>query len=197
MPIANMLRPLLFILLCVSGAAWVGCGGSAVSKVEAPAETPPATRAVTFNRDVAPIVFANCACCHHPGEAAPFSLLTYDDARHRAKQIADVTQRRFMPPWLPVQGSHEFANARRLSDEQLETIQKWVRTGAVEGDAADLPAAPTFVNGWQLGEPDLVLQSPAYQLPASGTDQFRNFVIPIDVKSPQWVESIELRPTNP
>lgn len=157
----------------------------------------PEAKAVTFNRDIAPIIFANCSCCHHPGEAAPFSLLTYDDVRRRSTQIVDVTGRRFMPPWLPVQDSHEFANARRLTDEQLETIRQWVKSGTVEGDAVDLPAAPTFASGWQLGEPDLVLQSPAYTLEASGPDHFRNFVIPIEVKTPQWVEAIELRPTNP
>ncbi len=76
------------------------------------------------------------------------------------------------------------------------TIQQWSSTGAAEGNAADLPAAPIFAKGWQLDEPDLVLESPAYQLAATGPDQFRNFVIPIEVKTPQWVESIELRPTN-
>src|SRR5262249_36840780 len=157
------------------GAACTGCDTSNTSgnaKVAKAADAPPETKPVTFNRDVAPIIFANCASCHHPGEAAPFNLLTYSDVRRRSSQIVDVTSRRFMPPWLPVQDSHEFANARRLSDEQLETIRQWVKAGAVEGDASDLPAAPTFTNGWQLGEPDLVLQSPAYALAASGPDHF-------------------------
>jgi Tfp pilus assembly protein PilF len=189
----KIMRPLCAVLACMLASALCGCSKSTAPAVDTRAETD----TVTFNRDVAPIVFANCACCHHPGEAAPFSLLTYDDVRRRAGQIADVTRRRFMPPWLPVQGGHEFANARRLSDEQLDTIRKWAKGGGVEGAAADLPAAPVFVNGWQLGEPDLVLESPAYQLAATGADQFRNFVIPIEVKTPQWVESIELRPTNP
>jgi len=152
---------------------------------------------VTFNRDVAPILFANCASCHHPGDAAPFNLLTYEDAKRRSNQIADVTRRRFMPPWLPEPGHGEFAGARRLSDQEIETLQKWAKAGAPPGAAADLPPAPKFVDGWQLGTPDLVLDSPPYALSADGGDQFRNFVIPLDLKEPKWVESIELRPTNP
>jgi Tfp pilus assembly protein PilF/mono/diheme cytochrome c family protein len=152
---------------------------------------------VTFNRDVAPILFANCSSCHHPGEAAPFSLLTYEDAKRRSSQIADVTRRRFMPPWLPEKGHGEFAGERRLTDKQVQTLDKWAKAGAPRGDAADLPPAPKFVDGWQLGTPELVLDSPPYTLAADGGDQFRNFVIPIDLKEPKWVETIELRPTNP
>ena len=80
-------------------------------------------RPVTFARDVAPIVFARCASCHHPGEAAPFSLLTYDDVRRRARQIVDVTQKRFMPPWLPTEGHGDFVGARRLGDQELANAQ--------------------------------------------------------------------------
>jgi tetratricopeptide (TPR) repeat protein len=142
-------------------------------------------------------LFARCAGCHHPGEAAPFSLLTYADARRRATQIAEVTQRQIMPPWLPDAGHGEFAGSRRLSDVEVNLFQQWASAGAPEGNPADLPAAPQFVAGWQLGTPDLVLETPAFQLAASGADQFRNFVIPIESTEPRWVESIELRPTNP
>jgi tetratricopeptide (TPR) repeat protein len=153
--------------------------------------------AVTFNRDVAPIVFANCVTCHRPGEAAPFSLLTYDDVRKRAKQIADVTRRRFMPPWLPAERHGDFAGARRLTEPQIEVFDKWAKAGAPRGDESDLPNLPTFAEGWQLGKPDLVLATPPYSLSSDGGDQFRNFVIPVTDTTPQWVESIELRPTNP
>jgi tetratricopeptide (TPR) repeat protein len=152
---------------------------------------------VTYNRDVAPILFANCAMCHRPGESAPFSLLTFEDARRRGKQIAEVTGRRFMPPWQPEGGHGEFAGARRLSAGDIATLAKWAATGMPEGDAADMPTRPSFPKGWQLGPPDLVLESPAYSLAAEGDDEFRNFVIPIELASPQWVETIELRPTNP
>jgi tetratricopeptide (TPR) repeat protein len=152
---------------------------------------------VTFNRDVAPIVFAKCAPCHRPGEAAPFSLLTYDDVRRRASQIAEVTHSRFMPPWAPKAGYGDFAGARRLTDQEIATLAAWAAAKAPRGNDADLPAAPKFVDGWQLGPPDLILESPSYKLAAGGADRFRNFVIPIDLGGPRWVEAIELRPTNP
>ena len=154
-------------------------------------------RELTFNRDIAPILFAKCASCHRPGEAAPFSLLTYDDVRRRASQIAEVTQKRFMPPWPPHEGHGEFLGERRLSDDQIATLADWAASGAAEGDAADLPVAPDFGDGWQLGKPDLELAIPAYELAAAGGDQFRNFVLSADLDSPRWIESIELRPTNP
>ncbi len=157
----------------------------------------PPSEPVTFARDVAPIVFSRCAGCHHPGEAAPFSLMTYDDVRRHARQIVDVTQKRFMPPWLPTQGQGEFVGARRLTDQELLTISDWVEAGSPEGDASRTPRPPVFTDGWQTGTPDLVLESPAYTLSAQDRDVFRNFVVPIQLDSPRWVESIELRPENP
>lgn len=155
------------------------------------------SKVLTFNRDVAPILFANCTSCHRPGSAAPFSLLSYEDARRRAQQIVDVTRRRYMPPWQPAEGHGDFVGVRRLSDSQIQTLAAWSSGGAQRGDAADLPPAPKFVEGWQLGTPDLVLETPVYTLAADGGDQFRNFVVPVKITSPEWVESIELVPSNP
>jgi tetratricopeptide (TPR) repeat protein/mono/diheme cytochrome c family protein len=155
------------------------------------------TSEVTFNRDVAPIVFAKCASCHRPGEAAPFSLLSYEDVRRRASQIAEVTRTRFMPPWAPKAGHGDFTGERRLTDQEIETLAAWVAAKAPRGNEVDLPPAPTFVDGWQLGPPDLVLESPPYTLASGGGDRFRNFVIPINLDAPCWVAAIELRPTNP
>src|SRR6516162_8674983 len=94
---------------------------------------------VTFSRDVAPIVFAKCSSCHHPGEAAPFSLLTYEDVRRHSRQIVDVTQKRFMPPWLPTDGHGDFAGSRRLTDQELQTFKQWVDAGSPLGEEAALP----------------------------------------------------------
>ena len=152
---------------------------------------------VTFSKDVAPILFRYCAPCHRPGEAAPFSLLTYDDARKHAEQMAIVTGKRFMPPWPPEPGYGDFAGAKRLTDAQIETLARWAKNGMPEGNPADLPAAPHFVEGWQLGQPDLVLHMrQPYQLPASGEDVFRNFVIPVDLKERKYIRAMELRPGN-
>lgn len=151
----------------------------------------------TFSRDVAPVMFAKCASCHHPGEAAPFSLLTYDDARRRARQIADVTAKRFMPPWLPRAGCGDFAGDRRLTEDEVAMFQRWAADGAPRGDDGDTPSAPTFADGWQAGSPDLVLETPAYSLASQDRDVFRNFVVPVHIDGPKWVRSIELRPENP
>ena len=122
---------------------------------------------LTFNRDVAPIVFRTCAACHHPGGAGPFSLLSYADAKAHARQIATVTRTHFMPPWLPEPGDLKFADDLRLSDQEIATIQKWQEQGAVEGSPSDLPAAPQFSEGWELGKPDVVLTArKPFMLPA-------------------------------
>src|SRR5256884_637453 len=107
---------------------------------------------VTFSRDVAPIVFQKCAGCHRPGQSAPFALLTYEEIKKHARQIAEVTQRRYMPPWLPEPGYGEFALDRRLGSDQIGIIQQWVAEGTVEGNQADLPPLPRFPEGWQLGK---------------------------------------------
>src|SRR6516162_9050119 len=107
---------------------------------------------VTFNRDLAPIVFRSCAPCHHPGEAGPFSLLTYGDVKSHARQIADVTQKRIMPPWLPEPGEWKFNDDLHLSAEEISLFKKWVEEGMPEGAPSDLPPAPRFHPGWHLGE---------------------------------------------
>ncbi len=161
------------------------------------AEASHAPGTLTFNKDIAPIIFQNCAVCHHPGGAGPFSLLNYQDVRKRAEQIAVVTESRYMPPWLPEPGYGEFADERRLSDKQIEMIRRWVKDGATEGLSSDLPPTPKFNEGWQLGRPDLVVKMPeAYTLPAGGTDVFRNFVIPIPVTTMRYVKAVEILPGN-
>src|SRR6266568_3225859 len=156
-------RCVIAILLSLGGALWMGCKPSQSS------DSVSAHRggARTFNRDVASILFQHCAPCHRPGQAAPFSLLSYADALKHASEIAEVTQKRYMPPWLPERGYGEFRHERRLTAEQIDTIQKWVTGGASEGDPADRPGLPKFAEGWQLGEPDLIVQMPQpYTLPA-------------------------------
>lgn len=158
---------------------------------------PPAPASPTFSRDVAPIVFTHCAPCHHRGGAGPFPLTSYEEVRRRARQIARVTRERVMPPWPPVEGHGRFKGERHLDAAQIATLGRWAETGAPAGDASQLPAAPTFRSGWQLGTPDLVL-SPAdsWTLPAEGDDVFRNFVLPAPVPGRRYVRAIEILPGN-
>jgi tetratricopeptide (TPR) repeat protein/mono/diheme cytochrome c family protein len=159
------------------------------------AKNPSANPQVTFNRDIAPILFHYCAACHRPGESGPFPLLTYKDAKSHARQIAAVTQTKFMPPWLPEPGEFKFADELRLSDAQIALIEKWVEQGAVEGAPSDLPRKPDFVEGWQIGKPDLIVKAEKpYLLPASGTDQYWNFIFRTPVNQTRWLKAMEIRP---
>ncbi len=158
----------------------------------AAASVPAAT--VTFNHDIAPIVYRNCSGCHRPGESAPFSLLSYDDVKRRAPLIAAVTKRRYMPPWLPEAGHGEFAEERRLTDAEIQAIQDWVKDGAPLGPGAT-PAPPKFKDEWQLGTPDLILRvSQPFPLPADGAEIFWNFILPVPITTTRWVKAIEVRP---
>jgi tetratricopeptide (TPR) repeat protein len=156
-----------------------------------------ADQAVTFNQQVAPILYKNCSPCHRPGEAAPFPLLSYNDAKQHAIQIAAVTARRYMPPWLPEQGHGQFADEKRLTDQQIQTIQDWVKQGTPLGPAAHAPQPPKFSDEWQLGTPDLVLRAAQpYQLSADGKEVFWNFIMPVPITTTRWVKAIEVRPGN-
>ena len=176
----------------LAAVAGLACGRASSSD---PAERPD-PRPVTFNAHVAPIVFQHCAPCHRPGEAGPFSLLSYADVRERARMVAQVTASRYMPPWPPEPGFGELAGERRLTGEQIALIQRWVTEGAMEGTAADRPPPPRFVEGWQLGQPDLSLEAEAFTVPAEGGDVFRNLVVPVPLSATRYVRAIELRPGN-
>jgi Flp pilus assembly protein TadD len=153
------------------------------------------SRRVTFSREIAPIVFRSCAPCHHEGEAGPFPLVTYGNVKSHARQIADATTRRLMPPWLPSQDSLQFEEDSHLSEQQIALFQKWVADGTLEGDQRELPAVPTFTAGWQLGQPDLVLKAPApFSIPASGSDVYWNFIFRSPVKTSHFVKAIEIHP---
>ncbi len=159
---------------------------------------PPTSGApLTFNRDIAPLVFEHCSGCHRPGQSAPFSLLSYADVQRRATTIVRVTQNRYMPPWLPAPGFGEFAGERRLNPEHIDQLQRWVAAGCPEGNPADRPTPPRFPDGWQLGEPDFILTLPcAYELPATGKDVYRNLVVPVPTIGPHYVKGIEFHPGN-
>jgi Tetratricopeptide repeat len=157
----------------------------------------PQTPEVTFARDVAPLMYEACASCHREDGPAPFSLITYDQVRRRATQIADVTRRRFMPPWKAEPESGDFVGQRVLSAREIQRIQRWIEVGTPEGNPRDLPRRPTWPDGWLLGTPDLIvtLEAP-YGLPATGTDVFRIFAIPLPVAATRFVRGIEFHPGN-
>jgi hypothetical protein len=153
--------------------------------------------AVTFNKDIAPIVFTRCAVCHRAGEVGPFSLRNYEEVKRHSKQIVAVTEKRVMPPWKSVAGHGSFVGERRLRDEEIDLIARWTKEGAPEGAAADLPALPKFVDGWKLGTPDVIVTMVApYEIYAEGPDIYRNFVFKFEVPKGKYIKAAEYRPSN-
>lgn len=151
---------------------------------------------LTFNKQIAPIIYNNCASCHRPGEAAPFSLLSYQDVAKKGKLIAAVTASHYMPPWKAEQTSYSFKDERRLSESDIALIAAWVKEGMPEGNPSDAPAPPKFKSGWMLGEPDLVVELPAaYHIPADGPDIYRNIALPLGLTEDKWLTAVDMKPT--
>lgn len=150
---------------------------------------------VTFNEHVGPIIYRNCASCHRPGEAAPFSLLSYADVKRKAKTIAEATESRLMPPWKAEPASHPYRDERRLTGQEIALIRAWVKSGMEEGHG-EKPQPPKFESGWALGEPDLIVEMPvAFNIPADGPDIYRNIPMQLNLTEDKWVTAIDMKPT--
>ncbi len=152
---------------------------------------------ITFTKHVASILWKNCATCHRPGAVAPFPLLTYNDAARRADFIGDVVESGQMPPWKPHSGAGVFREASRLSPFEKEILRAWARSGRTEGDPTDLPKMPKFRDGWQLGEPDIVITMPQpFTIPATGRDIYQAFAVPLDLGRDIVINGLEFHPGN-
>ena len=149
----------------------------------------------TFAGSVGQLLYDNCTKCHRPGEPAPFVIQSYDDVRRHGEQILEVVERRLMPPWKPARDFGQFRNEHRLSPEQIQLLSTWIRSGMPRGPEGELPEVPVYPDGWQLGEPDLVLQMPeAFSVPADGPDIYQHFVIPSMLTENRLVRAVEFRP---
>ena len=150
----------------------------------------------TFSKDVAPILYKNCANCHRAGEIGPMPLLSYKDARPYARAIATAVQKGTMPPWHADDPTHSrFANDRSLSDADKNVLVAWASGGAPEGNPKDLPALPQFAEGWMMGKPDAVFtMQEDYPIPASGTLDYKFFEIPTNLTEDRWLQAFEVRP---
>jgi hypothetical protein len=153
--------------------------------------------AVSFTKDVAPILEQHCQTCHRPGEVAPFPLLTYEQARPWASSMKRVVSQKIMPPWYADPGVGHFANDRSLTGKEISTIVAWVNAGAPEGDPKDMPPAKNWVEGWGMSKPDVVFQLPQpFQVPASGMVEYQYVIIPTGFTKDTWVQGAEARPTD-
>src|SRR5438093_8270451 len=182
-----------------SAALGVALGLASVAQAaDAPKPAP------TFTKDIAPIFQAKCESCHRPDNMAPMSLVTYEDARPWAKSIAARVGARQMPPWHldKTIGIQKFKNDRSLNDDQIDTILAWVAAGAPKGDPKDMPPAKVWPNEdtWQMtnryGQPDLVIKSPEYTMPAVAQDAWWRPTVPTGLSEPRWVRAIEIRPVG-
>lgn len=153
---------------------------------------------VTYSRDIAPLMQEKCVTCHRPGASGPFQLTDYDSVKRRARTIQKVIGKGYMPPWHAIGGDVPIQGDRRLTENEIGTIEKWVDSGRPEGNPEDLPAPRVFPDGWLLGEPDLVLtMEETYELPADGPDIYRNFVIASGLKEDKYLKAVEFRPSSP
>jgi Flp pilus assembly protein TadD len=175
------------------------CLSMIVLAQSAPVSRPPSAQATvshpTWSSPIARILQSNCTTCHHPGGAGPFSLLTYEDAHRWAPQILDVTQSRFMPPWLPEPGYGNLADARRLSDSDRALLKRWIEAGLPPGDMSVAPNPPGYSSTWTLGKPDLILSvEKPFTVAAGGQDVFRNFILPYTLDQTHYVRAMEILP---
>ncbi len=153
---------------------------------------------VTYYKDVLPVLQKNCQSCHRPGETAPISFLSYKETRPWAKGIKQAVASRKMPPWFADPRYGKFHNDRSLTEKDSQTLISWVDSGATEGNPADAPKPIQWTKGWQIGEPDLIVEMPKdYEIPAEGTIDYQYFVLPLNLKEDKWIQLAEARPGNP
>jgi peroxiredoxin len=150
---------------------------------------------VTFTKQIAPIFNQHCVTCHRPGQVAPFALTSYDEAAGWAETIAEVVDAGRMPPWHASPKFGHFSNDARLSDSEKELIYTWVRNGCPQGDAADAPSPPTFVDGWRIPTPELVAKmNEPFEVPDRGVVDYATFELDAEFPEDRWVLAAEVRP---
>jgi hypothetical protein len=156
-----------------------------------------AAPAPTFTKDVEPILQKDCQVCHRPGEAGPFSMLTYEQTRPWAAAIKDAVSTHKMPPWFADPAHGKFSNSTALTKSEADTLIAWVNAGAPKGDAKDMPAPVKFFEGWQIGKPDLVYQLPKpFDVPATGVVDYEHIIVPTGFTQDTWIQAAEVRPTD-
>jgi hypothetical protein len=170
-------------------------GPGAVSKEPAPKAAK--KEAITYSRQIARILQDNCQTCHHAGTAAPFSLLTYEDAVNWSETIREAVSEKRMPPWHADPRYGKFSNDRRLREDVRDTLLAWLDSGIERGDPKDLPPPRTYEDGWVIGKPDVIFELPAEQtVPATGVVPYQYFITPTNFKEDVWVQAAEARPGN-
>ncbi|MFN0119773.1 MAG: hypothetical protein ACKV2V_04650, partial [Blastocatellia bacterium] len=181
-----MKKVLLLITLCLAGFAWFAASGASKEK-----------KAITFSKDVAPILQKRCEECHHQGAMAPMALVTYDEVRPWVKSIQEKVVTREMPPFHAAGPIGRYVDDPRLTEAEIETIRAWVAGGAVKGNSADLPAPKTWSDTWRNGAPDLIVSLPKpYVVKPSKEDQYVFILTDYVLPEETWVRGVEIRAGN-
>ncbi|MBK8315822.1 MAG: hypothetical protein IPL01_18150 [Acidobacteria bacterium] len=180
------------------GTYWAGSRNLSVEAASSSTTVKKGQATPTFNKEVVRILQKNCQTCHHPGDIAPFSMMSYKETRPWAKSIREQVLLRKMPPWKPIQGCGDFRDVRALSDADIQTLVAWADGGSPEGSPADLPPPMDFPDGWPLGAPDLVVNPQSdYSPPVSG-DMYRCFSVPVgNLRGDRWISALSVKPGNP
>ena len=177
-------------VLKIIGGAWITCSLLlCAERISKPAE-------LTFSHDVAPILYQHCVKCHHQGDIAPMSLLTYKETRPWAAAIREAVLSHKMPPWGADPHVGQWSNDPRLSPAEIEIISSWAKGPKLEGDPSQTPAAPDFPDGWKVGKPDVVIAIPEHKLEGTGPDEYTYVNVPTNFKEDRWIVAAELRPGN-
>ena len=152
---------------------------------------------ITYSKQISRIIQEKCQDCHHPNTAAPFALMTYDDAVNWAAMMKEVVLQRRMPPWHADSRFGDFREERRLSQDEIDTVVAWINDGTPQGDLGELPPARDYPDGWRIGTPDVVFELPQeVTVPASGTIPYLYFETPTNFKEDMYIQAAEARPGN-
>ncbi len=183
------MRPSTLAIAIALAVTFIGAARQRAVRV-----TPAPVQGPTFSNEVVRIFQQHCQTCHHPGDVAPFSLMDYRSAKPYASSIKLMTQTRQMPPWKPAAGCGNFAEARSMSQSEIDTIAQWVNNGAPEGNPSQLPPPLNFDSGWTLGPPDLTLANPELYTPPASGDIYRCFTVPANTTADTWVSAVDIHP---
>ncbi|MBK6799099.1 MAG: hypothetical protein IPG76_20545 [Acidobacteria bacterium] len=189
---------MLLVMVILAVTYWAGGRNLRVEAASSSTTVKKGQATPTFNKEVVRILQKNCQTCHHPGDIAPFSMMSYKETRPWAKSIREQVLLRKMPPWKPIQGCGDFRDVRALSDADIQTLVAWADGGSPEGSPADLPPPMDFPDGWPLGAPDLVVNPQSdYSPPVSG-DMYRCFSVPVgNLRGDRWISALSVKPGNP
>lgn len=183
-------RACVALIVGLSAIAGIGCVYTPEKATQLAQSSAP-----VFTRDVAPILYKNCTSCHRPGGIGPFSLIDYESAKTHSAEIGDAVRVGYMPPWHAEGAQGTFHNDRRLSAVDIQTILRWVESGARKGDERALPPSPVYPTSWEMGTPDAVVTMPtSFTVPASGTVEYQYFEAPTNFTEDKWVQSLEILP---